>query len=299
MDLFGRGLLRRAGRLRLPLRRIRARDRARFFATWRRADVVGGAAVLVPGIRPRVHLRAATVPRRTATFWTLAPRRVDQCGALRDVRSGHDLPVAIPGSSTAPRESRRFHAGHRQHPELRDVPAGALVRVGLSDLAVGALRAFAGAYAPTDQVVRLRHRRHPNRASSEQLRFARTDHDLAALTGRASSADGSGHSRSEVSTLRHRPHHQPYPRLRLPYRDTGGRLFRRRNGDPGSLRHPHWPRAATPTRRRGLYATYRGVVHPTEASHPVVHRPPLLPKEVRCQEDPGSLLHQATRRNGP
>jgi hypothetical protein len=42
--------------------------------------------------------------------------------------------------------------------------------------------------------------------------------------------------------------------------------------DPGSLTNPHRPRAAAPTRHRGLNPRDRGAVHPLEASHPVLHR---------------------------
>ena len=102
-----------------------------------------------------------------------------------------------------------------------------------------------------------------------------------------------GHSRHALPPSGHRRGYKPHPRLRLAHRDTGGHLFRRGNGDPGSIPSAHRPRAATPTRRRGLYACYRGVVHPVEASHPIVDRPPFLPQEVRREEDPRSLLSPA------
>jgi len=44
-----------------------------------------------------------------------------------------------------------------------------------------------------------------------------------------------------------------------------------------------------------IHTPDRGVVYSVEASHPVVHRPSLLQKEVRCGQDTSSLLGSATR----
>src|SRR5215207_9766855 len=60
-------------------------------------------------------------------------------------------------------------------------------------------------------------------------------------------------------------------RLRVAYRDTGGHLFRRGDGDPGSLPNAIRPRAATATPRRGLYPRDRGPVQPLETTHPGLH----------------------------
>jgi hypothetical protein len=38
--------------------------------------------------------------------------------------------------------------------------------------------------------------------------------------------------------------------------------------------------------------------NPMRWPHPVLHRPPLLPQQVRRQEDPRSLIRQATGRDG-
>src|SRR5829696_1377932 len=89
------------------------------------------------------------------------------------------------------------------------------------------------------------------------------------------------HRCPSLSPLRHRHHHQPYPRLRLAHADARASVLRERNCDSGPLPSAHEPGEATPTRRRGLHAGDRRAVHAVEASHPVVHRPQLLPKEVR------------------
>src|SRR5215211_7212032 len=108
-----------------------------------------------------------------------------------------------------------------------------------------------------------------------------------------------GYSDPALSSIRHRRDHQPYARLRVAYCDIGERLFRGRDGDPGSLPKANRPTGSAATRRRGLYACYRGVVHPVEAWHPVVHRPPFLPQEVRREEDTRRLLGPVARRDGP
>ena len=51
--------------------------------------------------------------------------------------------------------------------------------------------------------------------------------------------------------------------------------------------------------RRRLHARDSRAVQSSEASHPVLHRPALLPQEVRCKEDPRSLLGKAQGRDGP
>ena len=58
-------------------------------------------------------------------------------------------------------------------------------------------------------------------------------------------------------------------------------------------------RRGVATGRGRLDAGDRRAVQPLEASHPVVHRPQVLPKEVRRQEDPRSLLRQAEGRDRP
>jgi hypothetical protein len=92
-------------------------------------------------------------------------------------------------------------------------------------------------------------------------------------------------SYSQVPSLRHRCSYQPHACIWLPHRHTGGRLFRRGDGDPGLLPHPHRPRAATPTCNRRLHPGNRRAVQPLEAPYPVVHRPQLLPQEVRRGQD--------------
>ena len=56
-------------------------------------------------------------------------------------------------------------------------------------------------------------------------------------------------------------------------------------------------RGAAPTRRGRLDARDRRAVQPLEAPHPIVHRPALLPQEVRRREDARNLLRQAARRD--
>jgi hypothetical protein len=64
------------------------------------------------------------------------------------------------------------------------------------------------------------------------------------------------------SRLFDRRGHKLYPRLRFSHGDLGRRLFRRRDGDPGSLPRHQRPRAATATRRRCIHPCYRGPVQP-------------------------------------
>src|SRR5215213_6505614 len=99
-----------------------------------------------------------------------------------------------------------------------------------------------------------------------------------------------------LSALRDRPHHQPYPRIRLTDSYASCTLLRRHRCAAESLHLTHWP--AFHPRGGGLHPPYRGVVHSVKASNPVLYRQALLPQEVRHEEDPRSLLRQATGRDG-
>ena len=57
----------------------------------------------------------------------------------------------------------------------------------------------------------------------------------------------------------------------------------------------HWPGGAVPTGRGRLHSSDCRAVHAPAPPHPVVHRQALLPPQVRCEKDPGSLLRQAQR----
>src|SRR5215204_4489318 len=80
------------------------------------------------------------------------------------------------------------------------------------------------------------------------------------------------------------PRHKLHPRLRLPHRDIGAGLFRRRDAAPKGLPFSHRP--GVHLRSRYLHPRNRRHIQPPEATHPVFHRPPLLSKEVRRRKDP-------------
>src|SRR5215204_5115474 len=105
--------------------------------------------------------------------------------------------------------------------------------------------------------------------------------------------------RPALPPLRYRRGHKPYPRLRLPDGYTGRDLFRRRRDDPDSLPDPYRPGTATPTRRGSLHAGDSGLVQPFANAHPVLHRPALLPTQVRRSEDPGDFCRATARRDRP
>src|SRR3712207_9206910 len=67
-------------------------------------------------------------------------------------------------------------------------------------------------------------------------------------------------------------------------------LLRRRGDDRGYLPGAHRPGEATSTRHSRLHPRDRGPVHAPKAPHPEFHRSTLLQKEVRREEDLGSLL---------
>ena len=85
-------------------------------------------------------------------------------------------------------------------------------------------------------------------------------------------------SHPQVPPLRHRPHHQPHPRLRSPYGTAGSGLLRHHNGAPrdqqpcipGSL--PRLPRPGVSTRHRSRDPRDGCLVEPLETSPPVLHR---------------------------
>jgi hypothetical protein len=91
-----------------------------------------------------------------------------------------------------------------------------------------------------------------------------------------------------LPSLRHRPHHQPHPRLRLAHRNAWSNLLRQRGGAPTNVPHRQWT-----TEYRcggGLDPGHSGAVQPVTPPRPVIRRPPLLPQEVRCRQDPRSIL---------
>jgi hypothetical protein len=101
------------------------------------------------------------------------------------------------------------------------------------------------------------------------------------------------HRYSQVSPLRHRCSHKPHPRLWLSHRHAGHALLRRHRGVAEGVRRPHgrevYPRCGS------IRPPDRGPVQPAEASHPVLHRSPLLQAQVRREKDPRGLLSQAQR----
>ena len=79
----------------------------------------------------------------------------------------------------------------------------------------------------------------------------------------------------------------------LSHGDVGRPLLRRHRCVAESVRFTHRP--AVHPRSRSLHPPYSGAVYSLEAAHTVLHRQALLPQQVRCQKDPGSLLGQAQR----
>ena len=102
---------------------------------------------------------------------------------------------------------------------------------------------------------------------------------------------------AEISPLRHRPPHKPHPRLRSSYHDAGPRLPRWCCLLVVRLPFTHGSGIAALHRR--LHAGHSRAVQPAVRAHPVVHRPPFLPQQVRRQKVPRNLLGQAKRRDGP
>ncbi len=84
---------------------------------------------------------------------------------------------------------------------------------------------------------------------------------------------GSGSSRAPVQarSCRTSPSRRP----------AGFDLLRGRGDDPGYLPHTHRPTRAAGTSRSDFHPRDSGTVQPSEASHPILHRPPLLYKEIR------------------
>jgi hypothetical protein len=60
-----------------------------------------------------------------------------------------------------------------------------------------------------------------------------------------------------------------------------------------------WPGGATSTGRGHLDPRDSGAVQPAQAPDPVLYRLSFLQTQVRREKDPGSLLRQASRRDGP
>src|SRR5918994_4866934 len=104
-------------------------------------------------------------------------------------------------------------------------------------------------------------------------------------------------SHPALQTLRDRPHRKPHPRLRLTDGLAGRTLLWWHRRIAEGLRRPHRP--AVHTRCGRLHPPDRGVVYAVEATHPVLHRQALLPQQVRRQKDPGGLLREAARPDGP
>ena len=94
-----------------------------------------------------------------------------------------------------------------------------------------------------------------------------------------------------------------YGLLTILFNTVGSGLLRHHNGAPrdrqpsvpGSI--PRLNRPELSTRNSSCHPGYGCLVQPLEAPYPVVHRPQLLQKEVRCQKDPRRVLTEAARRN--
>src|SRR5215218_11077155 len=93
------------------------------------------------------------------------------------------------------------------------------------------------------------------------------------------------HQRSRVTLapVRHRPPHQPHSRLRLAHGDTGTRVLRQYRSVAESVCQPHG-RAIYPCGGR-LHSCHSCPLQPVKATHPRVHRPSLLPQQVRRQKE--------------
>src|SRR5215204_1732889 len=100
-----------------------------------------------------------------------------------------------------------------------------------------------------------------------------------------------------LRALRDRHHHQPHPRLRFIDGHAGFTLLRSHRSVAESVRLPYRPEVHPGS--SSFHPPDRGAVQPLEKAHPVVHRSPLLPQEVRREKDPRSLLCQAKGRDGP
>src|SRR5919112_1611052 len=90
----------------------------------------------------------------------------------------------------------------------------------------------------------------------------------------------------QVPPLRHRSHHQPHPRLRCPHCDAGCSVCGQHRHTPRVSPRPH--RSGVAARDRRLHPGRRRLVCSPKTAHPVLHRPPVLQKEVRREEDDGS-----------
>ena len=66
-----------------------------------------------------------------------------------------------------------------------------------------------------------------------------------------------------------------------------------------TLRCAHRPRGAAAIGHRGLHPCDSSAVQPPASAHQVIHRPQLLPQQVRCSKDPKGLLCQAARGDRP
>src|SRR5829696_9662795 len=97
--------------------------------------------------------------------------------------------------------------------------------------------------------------------------------------------------RVTLASVRYRRPHKPHPRLRLTHGHANRTLLRRHRGVTAALHRPH--RREVHPRGGGLYARDRRPVQPIETAHPVVYRPPLLPKQVRRCKDARSVLCHA------
>jgi hypothetical protein len=96
-----------------------------------------------------------------------------------------------------------------------------------------------------------------------------------------------------VPSLRHRPHHQPHPRLRCALCHARATLLQRCDTNPDCFPFHH--RSGTPaaTRYRCLHPDDRRSVRSAAPSHAGVHRPAVLPKKVRCRQNARTVLLEA------
>jgi hypothetical protein len=93
-----------------------------------------------------------------------------------------------------------------------------------------------------------------------------------------------------LQALRHRSPHQSHTGIRFIDSHTNSPLLRWHRGVAEGVRLTHGPEVHPGS--RGLHPPDSGAVYALEAAYPILHRQALLPQEVRCQEDPRSLLHQ-------
>ena len=100
----------------------------------------------------------------------------------------------------------------------------------------------------------------------------------------------------ELPPLRHRCRHKLHPRLRYAHRIARAPLPRQHRPSPGALSRADRP--GVRARRRGLDSSHRSAVRTAAPPRAGVHRPSLLPWQVRRGEDARNILGQAARRDG-